>query len=289
MRELLTMQVLCRHAGSWGSGGRTRYRKGRDSRCTRMDGAGLCRQDRYTIIWLTKGILRWNQPRVRRERYMSAGIQDFVILTGIVIKAEPMGEYDRRVVLLTKERGKISAFAKGSRRPGNRLMAPANPFSFGQFKLYAGRSSYTLADAEITNYFEELRQDFAGACYGMYFLEICDYYTRENNDETGMLKLLYQSLRALVSPSFDDRLVRYIFELKSIMLNGEFPGVGIKDALMQATAYTIDYIMKTPVENIFSFSVRTEVLEELGLYSRKICKRIMDRNFKSLEILENME
>jgi len=123
----------------------------------------------------------------------------------------------------------------------------------------------------------------------MYFLEICDYYTRENNDETGMLKLLYQSLRALVSPSFDDRLVRYIFELKSIMLNGEFPGVGIKDALMQATAYTIDYIMKTPVEKLFSFSVRTEVLEELGLYSRKICKRIMDRNFKSLEILENME
>ncbi len=73
------------------------------------------------------------------------------------------------------------------------------------------------------------------------------------------------------------------------MLNGEFPGVGIKDALMQATAYTIDYIMKTPVEKLFSFSVRTEVLEELGLYSRKICKRIMDRNFKSLEILENME
>jgi len=254
-----------------------------------MDGAGLCRQGRYTIIWLTRGILIWKRPRVRQERYMSTGIQDFVILTGIVIKAEPIGEYDKRVVLLTKERGKISAFAKGARRSGSRLMAPANPFSFGQFKLYVGRNSYNMSDAEITNYFEELRQDFAGAYYGMYFLEICDYYTRENNDETGMLKLLYQSLRALTSPNFENKLVRYIFELKSIMLNGEFPGLNASDRLMESTAYTIDYIMKTPAEKLFSFHIKAEVLNELGLYSRKMCKRIMDKDFKSLEILENMD
>ena len=68
-------------------------------------------------------------------------MQDFVIVTGIIIKSEPIGEYDRRVVILTKERGKISAFARSSRKPGNRLMAPTNPFSFGQFKLFAGRNS----------------------------------------------------------------------------------------------------------------------------------------------------
>lgn len=37
---------------------------------------------------------------------MSTAMQDFVILTGIVIKAESIGEYDKRIVLLTKERGK---------------------------------------------------------------------------------------------------------------------------------------------------------------------------------------
>ncbi len=146
-----------------------------------------------------------------------------------------------------------------------------------------------MSDAEITNYFEELRQDFIGAYYGMYFLEICDYYTRENNDETGMLKLLYQSLRALTAPNFENRLVRYVFELKSIMLNGEFPGLSAGDKLMEPTAYTVDYIMKTPIEKLFSFHVKEEVLQELGLYSRKICERSMDRNFKSLEILENID
>lgn len=220
---------------------------------------------------------------------MSAGMQDFVILTGIVIKSEPIGEYDRRVVLLTKERGKISAFAKGSRRPGNRLMAPTNPFSFGQFRLFAGRTSYTVSEADISNYFEELRADFVGAYYGMYFLEICDYYTRENNDETGMLKLLYQSLRALVSDSFEDRLVRCVFELKAIMLNGEFPGISSSDMLGESAAYTVTYIMNMPAEKLFSFTVKPQVLQELRAFCYKICKRTFDQDFKSLEILENME
>lgn len=220
---------------------------------------------------------------------MSAGMQDFVIVTGIIIKSEPIGEYDKRVVILTKERGKISAFAKFSRKPGNKLMAPTNPFSFGQFKLYMGRNSYTMSEADISNYFEQLRQDFVGAYYGMYFLEICDYYARENNDEAELLKLLYQSMRALTSPHFSRKLVRYIFELKSIMINGEFPGVTKQDGLGESALYTVDYIMRTPVEKLYSFNVSEEVLCELQCFNRRLCSQILDKDFKSLEILENID
>ncbi len=205
------------------------------------------------------------------------------------MKSEPIGEYDRRVVILTRERGKVSAFARSARKPGNRLMAPTSPFSFGQFKLYAGKSSYTMAEAEISNYFEALREDFVGAYYGMYFLEICDYYTRENNDETGMLKLIYQSLRALTSKAFSHKLVRSIFELKAVVINGEFPGVNQNAGLQESTVYTVDYIMRTPVEKLYSFTVSEEVLRELGIFCKRLCAKTFDRNFKSLEILENLE
>jgi DNA repair protein RecO (recombination protein O) len=166
-------------------------------------------------------------------------------------------------------------------------MAPTNPFSFGYFRLYEGRSSYTLSEAEISNYFEELRSDFVGAYYGMYFMEICDYYARENNDETQMLKLLYQALRALASPKFDDKLVRCIFELKAIAINGEFTGVS--EELSQSAKYTANYIFINPPEKLFSFSVTSKVLEELRRYSTKMRKDVIDRDFKSLEILENIE
>ena len=110
-------------------------------------------------------------------------MQENTQVTGMVLKAEPISEYDRRVVILTKEKGKISAFARGARKPNSRLLAATNPFSFGEFRLYVGKNSYSIQYVSISNYFEGLREDFEGAYYGMYFLEVLDYYTRENNDE----------------------------------------------------------------------------------------------------------
>lgn len=210
------------------------------------------------------------------------------IVTGIVLKAEPIGEYDRRVVLLTKERGKISAFARYARKPGNKLMASTNPFSFGQFKLFVRRDSYSIMETEISNFFESLRTDFEGAYYGMYFLEICDYYCRENNDEKLMLKLLYQSLRAITLPSIPNTLIRCIFECKSIMINGEYQQAIPPDKLHETTMYTLEYIWDTPVEKVYSFTLKEDILEELTVYCRTLCKITWDKKFNSLEILENL-
>ena len=148
-----------------------------------------------------------------------------IVLTGMVLSTMPVGEYDRLVVILTREQGKISAFAKCSRRPNSPLMGAVNPFSFGKFTMYEGRSSYTIQSADISNYFAELRSDIVGAYYGFYFLEFADYYTKEFNDEREMLKLLYQTLRALINPHIPNRLIRYIFELKALTINGQAPQV----------------------------------------------------------------
>ena len=81
-------------------------------------------------------------------------MREFVLVTGIVLKTSNLGEFDKRMVLLTKERGKITVFARGARRQNSRFMAVCNPFSFGEFKLFEGKSAYNLMEASISNYFE---------------------------------------------------------------------------------------------------------------------------------------
>ncbi|MBE5883094.1 MAG: DNA repair protein RecO [Lachnospiraceae bacterium] len=215
-------------------------------------------------------------------------MREILCVTGMVLKQTPIGEYDRRICLLTKERGKISAFVRGARKPGNRFAAATNPFAFGTFKLFEGRDSYTVSEVDIQNYFEELMTDYVGAYYGMYFAEVADYYTRENNDERDMLKLLYQSLRALCAPSLPNPLVKCVFELKAIAVNGEFPGVPQHRKLAESTVYALKYIEASTVEKLYTFTVTEEVLEELTAVAEEYTKYFMDRKFKSLEILKTL-
>lgn len=215
-------------------------------------------------------------------------MQDLCCVTGLILKAEPFGEYDRRVVILTRERGKIAAFAKGARKQGSRLLASTNPFCFGNFQLYEGRTSYSISEASITNYFAPLRENFEGACYGMYFLELMDYYTRENNDEKEMLLLLYQSLKALCHEKLDNRLVRLIVELRALAINGEYPGLSKDKHYEQSTEYAAAFIVSTPLEKLFTFTVSDKVLQELFEIADDFRKRFMDRKMKSLEILDEL-
>ena len=238
-------------------------------------------------------------------------------VTGMVISAMPIGEYDKRLVLLTTRLGKITAFSRGARRPKSSMLAVTEPFVFGEFMLVPGRDAYTLVGASVSNYFMELREDLTAACYGFYFLEFASYYGRENIDGTQLLKLLYQTLRVLCKKVIDFKLVRRIYELKVLVLEGEYPqcyacclcgnkenltgfsfsrcGVvcdqcrsresGLK-ALHPSTVYTMQYIISSSVEKLYTFTVSPQVLKDLENVMEFYLKLHIDRRFKSLDMLE---
>ena len=213
-----------------------------------------------------------------------------IILTGMVLRCAPSGDYDRRVVLLTKERGKITAFARGARRQGSTLLGATVPFSFGTFKLFEGRTAYTLASAQIDQYFSKLKTDLDGSLYGFYFMELAEYYGRENLDASMILNLLFVSLRALENPNLPNRLVRYVFEIRLMVINGEYPYPGSADtSLSEAALYMISYVIHTPMQKLYTFTVKPEVLDEVAALQDRIRVQTLDRKMKSLTMVEETE
>lgn len=278
----------------------------------RKPGTNFGHREKLRTIWHT-GIRCQTGRRDRTER----SIEDMgqpVIVMGMVLTAMPVSDYDKRITILTRERGKISAFARGARRPGSQLLAAASTFTFGEFELVEGKSSYNLIRANVRNYFRELANDLDAASLGFYFVEFAEYFCQENNDEREMLKLLYQSLRALEAPRFDNELVRAIFELRAIAIAGEGPQVfscmrcGKKEALcvfsvrkggifcsscaqeipgraiLESTRYAMQFIISTPIEKLYTFSVSDEVLAELTAIMREYLEYYVRHEFKSLQI-----
>lgn len=244
-------------------------------------------------------------------------MRETIAVTGMVLSAMPIGEYDKRIVLLTREKGKIHAFARGAKRPKSPLLAGTSPFAFGTFHIFENRTSNALERVEITQYFRELAEDFEAAYYAMYFCELADYYTVEYLEAASVLKLLYRTLQVLSKGKIPKELVRYIFELKMLQLNGERPEVSVCSRcgrkivqgffslpdqglvceacsrlsggnfkIEDSTVYTLQYIFATPIEGLYSFLVSKEVLADLRRISRKHFLPGLDRKIKSLEILE---
>ena len=210
-------------------------------------------------------------------------------LNGMVLLAVPSGEYDKRTVILTKERGKITAFARGARRQNSTLLAAANPFAFGTFTLYEGRNAYTLVKAEISNYFTEVREDFEAACYGCYFMEVAEYYTRENLDGGAVLNLLYATLQALTKKKPDNELIRCIFEMKAMVVNGEYPYDVVQDtSLLEATRYALGYVIQSPIQKLYTFTLAPEVFQQFRKVQDHFNRQFIDRDFKSLTILKQL-
>lgn len=249
-------------------------------------------------------------------------MSDLITVQGVVISAMPVGEYDKRIVLLTRERGKISAFARGARRVNSPFMAAADPFVFGTFTLYEGRSSYNLNQVSVSHHFVELASMQPGIYYGYYFLELADYFGREGTDEREMMNLLYVTVKALLNPHVDDELIRCVFELRTMAEQGLCPvlfqcadcgeeegpedgwyfsqsqhgilcascAAGVRDAvrISGAALYAMRYIVGSPMGKLYTFTVIPEVLGELKRIIYAYTERNTDKRFKSLEILNIM-
>ena len=138
---------------------------------------------------------------------------------------------------------------------------------------------------KLQTFFEKLRNDMEATCFASYFAEVLQYITRENNDESALLLLTFQSFRALESDRIPRRLVRAVFEIRTTVIEGEFLPPLQADGFSAPALQAVDHIVSSPIRTLYTFAVKDSVLLELEHIAQVSMKRSLNHDFESLEIL----
>ena len=143
-----------------------------------------------------------------------------VTVNGIVLDTSLLKEYDKRLVILTSELGKITVFANGARRKNSQFTAVSQRFVMGSFTVRPGRNSYTLVSADIKENFMELSGDIEKMAYASYACEVLQDFSEEGIGAKDELNLLYVTFRAVINARQDLRLIKTAFILKLMDIEG---------------------------------------------------------------------
>lgn len=144
---------------------------------------------------------------------------------GIVLHTHKLGEADRIITLLTRERGKVRVVAKGVRRTTSRIGARLEPFMHVDFQCYEGRSLDTVTQVvTIAASARQVIADFDLYTAAAAILEAADrIVAHEREPATQQFLLLSGALRAIATRAHASGLVLDSYLLRALAIAGYAP------------------------------------------------------------------
>jgi len=143
--------------------------------------------------------------------------------SGIVIRRINIGEADKILTILTRDRGKIRAVAKGVRRPKAKLAGFSDMFHYNDYILAEGRNLDIVTSAVTVERFitDGIELEKIGVMY--YLCELVDKLIEETDDVKGVFDLLRESLHFIKNHETPSSLTKSYFEMKLLLILGYSP------------------------------------------------------------------
>jgi DNA repair protein RecO (recombination protein O) len=204
----------------------------------------------------------------------------------LVLRTYKLGEADRIVVFLTRDRGKKRGVAKGARRPRSRFTGALEP----------------LTEVSVA-YFEKERRELVGLNYAetrrsplllgspdalgyvSYFAELLDEWAQEADADDRLYRLGASMLDALASGAPVEPLARY-FEYWLLRLQGVYPESrgSLSDAAMAFLAGS----RTVAPQHVGSVPAGLKALRELENVHRTLIAMHLEKTLKSDRVLRDL-
>ena len=224
----------------------------------------------------------------------------------LILRTYKLGEADRIVVFLTRDRGKKRGVAKGARRPRSRFGAALEPMTEARVAYFEKerrelvglnyaepvRSPMALVggpEGPPRHGFESRRGAPSGALdalgYIGYFAELLDEWAQEADADDRLFRLGASMLDALSAGAPVEPLARY-FECWLLRLQGVYPEARgtLSD---EAMAFLAASRTVTP-QQVGAVPTSRAVLKELEQVHRALIAMHLEKNLKSDRVLRDL-
>ena len=243
-----------------------------------------------------------------------------IATTGLILRQIKVGEADRILTILTPDLGVISASAKGSMRLKNKLFSATGLFCYSEFSLTSGRSHYFIDTAQIKNVFHGISATVEGMGLASYMAEIAAELSPAPPESEAQLRLLLNCLYMLSEKKADLRVIKAVFELRTMSECGFLPqlvycrGCGTYDGpafyldpqegcllcaacaqkagktcnLDAGALFALRHICLVEDKKIFAFKISVGSLAKLAIVAEQYALTHLDKPLKSYDFLKSV-
>lgn len=155
--------------------------------------------------------------------YFPAVIKMRFSTDALVIKEKNIGENDRLVTLMTRDRGIIRAFATGAKSIKSRRGSATVLLAYSNFYIDQKGDTYRITEASPIRVFFGAGSDIVKLSLSQYFCELCGVLAPENSESENFLRLILNSLHFLSETDRSPLLIKAITELRTAVLSGYMP------------------------------------------------------------------
>ena len=244
-----------------------------------------------------------------------------MIIEGIVLKERPVGEQDRFIDVLTKEKGIIELSVKGARKINGKSGSSTQLFAYSRFCCDKRGDRLYLNSAEPIHIFYDIRNSLTAISLASYFSDVLRYCISERTDSGNVLRLLLNTLHCLEKGLRSEQLLKSIFELRLMSEIGFMPDVlacrgcgafepeeiyfsltegdflcsecydgdGSRMKLRLPELMAIRHIVLTDFDRLFNFRLSETAGDRLAAFTEEYLLTHLERNFKTLEFYRSMQ
>jgi DNA repair protein RecO (recombination protein O) len=143
----------------------------------------------------------------------------------IVMHRSDMGEADRLLTVLSRERGRLRLSAKGARKVGSRKSGHVELFVRSRMLIAKGRGEIDIvSQVETIDAYRGLREDLTRSTYAHYAVELIGAFAEEGSAQPELFDLLAETLKRIETTRHLPLTACY-FEMQLLTLAGFQPQV----------------------------------------------------------------